>query len=134
MKSKDVAMDEREFRELVQRCHNEASNNMNRKCELLKSEIQKLLRSDAIDFGILFDTMMIRAYSHSVWSAPPTSFMVVVAMIHSGRIGVRMIFPCYSPGSLPSSCRNVRLSGLNAAIPSQRDPNGRRSKTDALSY
>jgi hypothetical protein len=62
-------MDEGQFWDLVQRTHDAASNNMDRKCELLKAAILKLSRSDAIDFATLFDTMMGRAYSHSLWGA-----------------------------------------------------------------
>jgi hypothetical protein len=62
-------MDERQFWELVQRTHDAASNDMDRKCELLKFEIKKLSKSDAIDFATLFDAMMDRAYSHNLWGA-----------------------------------------------------------------
>jgi hypothetical protein len=62
-------MDEGQFWDLVQRTHDAASNDMDRKCELLKSEVQKLSKSDAIDFATLFDTMMNRAYSYSLWGA-----------------------------------------------------------------
>lgn len=62
-------MDERQFWDLVQRTHDAAGNNMDRKCELLKAEILKLSKRDAIDFTTLFDTMMDRAYSYGLWGA-----------------------------------------------------------------
>jgi hypothetical protein len=63
------AMDETEFWELVQRAHDGASGDMDRKCEVLKAEIGKLSKNEANDFAILFDTMMDRAYSHQLWGA-----------------------------------------------------------------
>jgi len=62
-------MDESRFWELVQRAHDAASDNMDRKCELLKAEIAKLSKNEASDFAILFDTMMDKAYSHKLWGA-----------------------------------------------------------------
>ena len=62
-------MDESQFWELVQRAHDAASGDMDRKCDALKAEIGKLSRNEANDFAILFDTMMDRAYSHELWGA-----------------------------------------------------------------
>lgn len=62
-------MDEGQFWDLLQRTHDAAPSDMDRKCELLKAELQKLSRNDAIDFAFLFDTMMGRAYSWRLWGA-----------------------------------------------------------------
>jgi hypothetical protein len=62
-------MDETKFWELVQRAHDGASDDMDRKCELLKAEIGKLSKNQASDFAVLFDTIMNRAYSHELWGA-----------------------------------------------------------------
>ncbi len=62
-------MDESQFWELVQRAHNAASDDMDRKCEVLKAEIEKLSKNEASDFAVLFDAMMDRAYSHKLWGA-----------------------------------------------------------------
>jgi uncharacterized protein DUF4240 len=64
-----ITVDESKFWELVQRAHDGASDDMDRKCEALKAEIGKLSKSEASDFGVLFDTMMNRAYSHELWGA-----------------------------------------------------------------
>jgi hypothetical protein len=66
---KDTGMDERQFWDLVQRVHDAANDDMDRKCELLKAAILKLPKNDANDFATLFDTMMDRAYSHDLWGA-----------------------------------------------------------------
>jgi hypothetical protein len=63
------AVDEAQFWQLVQRAHDAAGGDMDRKCQLLRAEIGKLLKSAAIDFAALFDTMMDRAYSHQLWGA-----------------------------------------------------------------
>jgi hypothetical protein len=62
-------VDESQFWELVQRAHDAASDDMDRKCEVLKAEIGNLSRNEASDFAVLFDTMMNRAYSHKLWGA-----------------------------------------------------------------
>jgi Protein of unknown function (DUF4240) len=64
-------VDESEFWELVQRAHDGASEDMDRKSEVLKAEIGKLSRNQASDFGVLFlfDSMLSRAYSHELWGA-----------------------------------------------------------------
>ena len=62
-------MDEGQFWELVQRAHDAASDDMDRKCEVLKAGIGMLSRNDANDFAILFDTMMDRAYTRELWGA-----------------------------------------------------------------
>jgi hypothetical protein len=65
----DFAVDEAQFWELVQRTHDAAGDDMDRKCEVLKAEIGILSKNDANDFAILFDTMMDRAYSYKLWGA-----------------------------------------------------------------
>jgi hypothetical protein len=65
----DLAVDESEFWKLVQRAHDAASADMDRKCGVLKAEIGKLSKNEANDFAVLFDTMMDRAYSHKLWGA-----------------------------------------------------------------
>jgi hypothetical protein len=65
----DFDVDESQFWELVQRAHDAASNDMDRKCEALKAEVGKLSRNEACDFAVLFGTMMDRAYSHKLWGA-----------------------------------------------------------------
>jgi hypothetical protein len=67
--NEDFEVDESQFWELVQRAHDAASDNMDRKCEVLKAEIGKLSKNEARDFAVLFDTMMDRAYSHKLWGA-----------------------------------------------------------------
>lgn len=62
-------MDEAQFWELVQRAHDVAGNDMDRKCEVLKDEIGMLSRNDANDFASLFDAMMDRANSYKLWGA-----------------------------------------------------------------
>jgi hypothetical protein len=62
-------VDESQFWELVQRAHDAASDDMDRKCEVLKAEIGKLSKNEARDFAVRFDTMMDRAYSHKLWGA-----------------------------------------------------------------
>jgi Protein of unknown function (DUF4240) len=68
-RTKDFAMDEAQFWELVQRVHDASGGVMDRKCEILKAEIGKLSKNDADDFSFLFDTMMDRAYSYKLWGA-----------------------------------------------------------------
>jgi hypothetical protein len=63
------AVDEAQFWDLVQRTHDAAGNDMDRKCEVLKAEIGMSSKNDANDFAVLFDTMMDRAYSHKLWGA-----------------------------------------------------------------
>jgi hypothetical protein len=67
--NEDFEVDESQFWELVQRAHDTASDEMDRKCEVLKAEIGKLSKNEASDFAVLFDTMMDRAYSHKLWGA-----------------------------------------------------------------
>jgi hypothetical protein len=62
-------MDEAQFWELVQRVHDASGGDMDRKCEILKTEIGKLFKNDADDFSFLFATMMDRAYSYKLWGA-----------------------------------------------------------------
>src|ERR1700687_3845891 len=62
-------MDESQFWEVVQGAHDAAGNDMDRKGEVLKNEISKLSKSDALDFADLFDAMMARAYSFDLWGA-----------------------------------------------------------------
>lgn len=62
-------MDEAQFWELMQRAHDAAADDMDRKCQVLKAEIGMLSRNDANDFAILFDTMTDRAYCFKVWGA-----------------------------------------------------------------
>jgi hypothetical protein len=62
-------VDEAQFWELVQRAHDAAGADMDRKCKVLQAEIGMLSRNDANDFAILFDMMMDRAYSHKLWGA-----------------------------------------------------------------
>jgi hypothetical protein len=67
--NEDFEVDESQFWELVQRAHDTASDEMDRKCEVLKAEIGKLSKNEASDFAVLFHTMMDRAYSHKLWGA-----------------------------------------------------------------
>jgi Protein of unknown function (DUF4240) len=62
-------VDEAQFWELVQRAHDAAGDDMDRKCEVLKAEVGMLSRNDANDFAIFFDAMMDRAYSWELWGA-----------------------------------------------------------------
>jgi len=62
-------MDEAAFWGVVQRAHDAASDDMDRKCEALKAEIAKLSATDARDFAALFDAMMDKAYSYELWGA-----------------------------------------------------------------
>jgi Protein of unknown function (DUF4240) len=64
-----VAMDESQFWELVQRAHDAAGDDMDRKGQILKSEISRLSKNDALDFADLFDAMMAKAYSYDLWGA-----------------------------------------------------------------
>src|SRR5262245_43230175 len=62
-------MDEAGFWSLVQRAHDAAPDDMDRKCESLKAEIAKLSATDASDFAVLFDAMRDKAYSYDLWGA-----------------------------------------------------------------
>jgi hypothetical protein len=62
-------VDESQFWKLVQRAHGAASDDMDRKCEVLKAEIGNLSKNEANDFAVLLDTMMDRAHSHNLWGA-----------------------------------------------------------------
>ena len=62
-------MDEAGFWEVVQHAHDAAGDDMDRKGEVLKSEIAKLTKIDGLAFADLFDAMMARAYSYQLWGA-----------------------------------------------------------------
>jgi hypothetical protein len=62
-------MDESRFWGVVQRAHDAAPDDMDRKCEALKAEIAKLSATDAGAFAVLFDAMMDKAYSYELWGA-----------------------------------------------------------------
>jgi len=62
-------MDEAGFWGVVQRAHDAAPDDMDRKCEALKAELAKLPAADASDFAVLFDAMMDKAYSYELWGA-----------------------------------------------------------------
>jgi len=62
-------MDESHFWEVVQRAHDAEGTDMDRKGQVLKDEISKLSKGDALDFADLFDAMMAKAYSFALWGA-----------------------------------------------------------------
>lgn len=62
-------MDEAGFWEIVQHAHDQSGGDMDGKCEQVKTAISKLSKEDARIFSILFDEMMDRAYSWSLWAA-----------------------------------------------------------------
>jgi Protein of unknown function (DUF4240) len=62
-------MDESQFWDLVQRAHDAAGDDMDRKGQILKQEISSLSKTDALDFADLFDAMMAKAYSYELWGA-----------------------------------------------------------------
>lgn len=62
-------MDRATFWAIIQRCHDTSSGKMDKKYDLIRAEIAKLSKSDAIAFSRLFDDMMDRAYSWTLWGA-----------------------------------------------------------------
>ena len=62
-------MDESQFWDIVQRAHDAAGDDMDRKGQVLKQEIAKLSKDDALAFGDLFDAIRAKAYSHELWGA-----------------------------------------------------------------
>jgi hypothetical protein len=62
-------MDESQFWGVVQRANDAAGNDMDQKGQVLKQEISKLSKNDALDFADLFDAMMARAHSYILWGA-----------------------------------------------------------------
>jgi hypothetical protein len=62
-------MDESQFWELVQRAHDAAGDDMDRKGQVLKQELSKLSKNDALAFADLFDAMRAKAYSYDLWGA-----------------------------------------------------------------
>jgi hypothetical protein len=62
-------MDESQFWYIVQRAHDAAGDDMDRKGQVLKQEIAKLSKDDALAFGDLFDAIRAKAYSHELWGA-----------------------------------------------------------------
>ena len=62
-------MDENGFWKTVQDANDASGGNMDRKCGVLRQRISALLRADAIEFAQLFDGMMDKAYSSTLWGA-----------------------------------------------------------------
>jgi hypothetical protein len=62
-------MDEAMFWTIIQRCDTASSGEMGKKCDLIKAEIARLSKSDAITFSQLFDAAMDRAYDWALWGA-----------------------------------------------------------------
>ena len=67
--SRTRILDESQFWELVLRTLDAASDDMDRKCEMLQAEIGNLSKNEANDFAVLFTTMMHGAYSSGLWGA-----------------------------------------------------------------
>ncbi len=62
-------MDELKFWEIVDSVHDQSKGDMDEKCELIRAALSKLSKDDAKAFSVLFDSMMDRAYSWSLWGA-----------------------------------------------------------------
>jgi Protein of unknown function (DUF4240) len=62
-------MDEAEFWAIVQRAHDAAPFDMERKGEALLPEIKRLSKDEALAFADWFDAAMHQAYSWEVWAA-----------------------------------------------------------------
>ena len=62
-------MDEDRFWQIIDQVHQESGGAMERKCELLESELGKLSPEDLRDFIRHFDTLDSRAYTWSLWGA-----------------------------------------------------------------
>jgi hypothetical protein len=62
-------MDEDSFWSLVQRCHDAASGDMDRKCALLKSEIARLSKDAAAQLWEFYKQAEARSYTWELWGA-----------------------------------------------------------------
>lgn len=62
-------MDEAGFWEIVQRVHDESGGDMDDKCERVRAAVGALPPADARAFAKIFDTLMDRAYTWSLWGA-----------------------------------------------------------------
>jgi len=58
-----------EFWSFIQRAHDAAGGDMDRKCELIRAEVHRLSPSEASAFSRLFDEVMDRAYTWPLWGA-----------------------------------------------------------------
>jgi hypothetical protein len=57
------------FWKIIEHVHAQAGDDMNKKCEVIKKEMAKLSKAEALAFSRLFDTMMDRAYTWQLWGA-----------------------------------------------------------------
>lgn len=62
-------MNEQKFWEVIQVAHDQSHGDMDSKCETVKASIRKLSSDDATTFSNIFDEMMDRAYTWSLWGA-----------------------------------------------------------------
>lgn len=62
-------MNEQIFWAIIQRAHDQSQGSMYAKCEAITTEIAKLSEEDALAFSELFDAMMDKAYTWSLWGA-----------------------------------------------------------------
>jgi hypothetical protein len=62
-------MDEDASWAIIQRCNDASSGEMEQKCRLIRSEIARLPKEDAISSSHLFDKIMNMAYSWPLWGA-----------------------------------------------------------------
>lgn len=62
-------MNEQKFWQMIMQVHIGGMTDMDKKCELVKEEIQKLSKEDAEEFQKLFDQQMDKAYTWPLWGA-----------------------------------------------------------------
>ncbi len=62
-------MNQHEFWQIIDSVHSDSGGDMDRKCELLKSQLSKLPKQDIRDFIGHFDSADASAYTWSLWGA-----------------------------------------------------------------
>ncbi len=62
-------MNEEKFWQLIQIAHEQSNGDMDAKCESVKAAINGLSNEDAATFSSIFDDMMDRSYTWSLWGA-----------------------------------------------------------------
>ncbi len=62
-------MNRDDFWNIVERVHCKSDEIMDRKCELLSSELERLSPSEIADWYRHFDDLLRESYSYDVWAA-----------------------------------------------------------------